>query len=325
MSTRSAFLGALLLTTALITGVCQAQEITIGSITERAFGYTDYTLNVSSTIHDQTYYLRSQLEFPLDVWLVGAAISADWPNARAPRWSLEGALRFAVSDPVSLMYDHDWYRLPEDPFTKFSYTESGVEMAGTLTDLDGSFWLLWWGKMRLGITVGYRHYLIKQDIIGYEGWQLDDSTGAQRPLSGTARGIYYKIVYYLPHAGIRSRLQLADWLRWDNRLTYLQVFASDYDDHLLRNKVSAADVHGAGGNLRCEFSLIQTSASGALPFASLYADLTYLQAWGDQTQSWYGDDPASPDEDDTGQVVSGIPHDVESLQLNIGFRIGLVF
>jgi len=320
MATRSVILAAILIWSAPL---C-AGDWQLGGVLERAGGYTDYTLNISSRIDGQIYYLRSQLEFPLDAWFVGVATAADWPNSRRPRWSVEAAMRFAVSDPGSLMYDHDWYRLPGDEFTKFSYTESDVEMAATLTDISVSFWLLWWGEARLGLSAGYRHYLIKQDIVGYRGWQLDDQ-GTQQFLQGTERGIYYSMIYHLPNAGIRSRLHLADWLRWDNRLSYIQVFASDYDDHLLRNKIGVADMHGGGGNYRCEFSLLTAGKSAPLPFATLFVDLTYLQGWGDQTQSWYGDDPASPDENDTGQVVSGIPHDIESLQFGFGLRLGVLF
>jgi hypothetical protein len=112
-------------------------------------------------------------------------------------------------------------------------------------------------------------------------------------------------------------------LRWDTKLTYLQVFASDYDDHLLRNKISVADVYGGGGSLRSEFTIHSDKRGAAQPLVALYLEVLYLKATGDQTQTWYGDDPASPNEDDTGQQISGIPHDVESLQINVGIRIGI--
>jgi hypothetical protein len=113
-------------------------------------------------------------------------------------------------------------------------------------------------------------------------------------------------------------------VKFDGKLAYVQVFASDFDDHLLRNKTAVADVIGGGGETDLNIRWFFGSSTQSRSFLEFSMSFLYLLAEGDQTQAWYGDDPVSED-DDTGKVITGIPHEVESLQGNIGLRLGLRF
>ncbi len=106
----------------------------------------------------------------------------------------------------------------------------------------------------------------------------------------------------------------------------MHVFASDVDDHILRNKISKASGTGPGFYSSIEFNLIINPENpGLKPFISLGADFSILSVSSGQTQSWYGDDPISDDEDETGQVKENIPHKFTGLQLTLGLQVGLAF
>jgi outer membrane protease len=298
-------------------------EFSCNGVAMSEFGNSTYELRASYYEDDVLKSIKSKLEFPLDVFIVGAEFRAlHWRNDR-PRWEVMAGLYASVSDPSSVMKDSDWIKDESTPYRKFSYTESDVKMSSTIMRAEASYWLLRWGHFNFAVTAGYRYQHIKQDLIGYEGWQLRDN-GDSVSISGTERGIFYTISYNLPSAGVRALYTTDGNFRMDLRAAYVQAFASDHDDHLLRNKVGVADVVGAGVNGYVSARRYLTKSGKRKPYVELSADLLYLDATGDQTQTWYGDDPASP-EDDTGSVASGIPHDVTGLQLKLALRFGLSF
>ena len=104
------------------------------------------------------------------------------------------------------------------------------------------------------------------------------------------------------------------------------VFVSDYDNHLLRYKDAEADGTGYGitAEYKGKFLLSHVSANQRFYFG-LHTKLTYMNVSGEQTQSWYGDDPATEDYDDTGLKLSKIPHDFSSIQLHLGFHLTMTF
>jgi hypothetical protein len=54
-------------------------------------------------------------------------------------------------------------------------------------------------------------------------------------------------------------------------------------------------------------------------------DYLKIDTKGTQKQNWYGDDPASPDVDDTGDRVTGIREKIKSNQITIQAQIGYEF
>ncbi len=298
-------------------------EYSSNGVAMREFGNSTYELRAAYYKDDVLKSIKSKLEFPLDVFIVGAEFRAmHWRNDR-PKWEVMTGMYAGVSDPSSVMKDSDWIKDENTPYRKFSYTESDVKMSSTIMRVEASYWLLRWGYFNFAVTAGYRYQHIKQDLIGYEGWQIRDN-GDSVSISGTERGIFYTISYNLPSAGFRALYTTTGDFRLDIRAAYVQVFASDYDDHVLRNKVGVADVVGAGVNGYLSARRYLSKSGRTRPYVELSADFLYLDATGDQTQTWYGNDPASP-EDDTGSVASGIPHDVTGVQLKLALRIGLSF
>lgn len=323
MSVKSALLA---MTIVMLTSAINAEsrtEYSGNGVAMREFGNSTYELRAAYYEDDVLKSIKSKLEFPLDVFLVGAEFRAmHWCNDR-PKWEVMAGMYASISDPSSVMKDFDWIKDENTPYRKFSYTESDVKMSSTIMRVEASYWLLRWGHFDFAVTAGYRYQHVKQDLIGYDGWQIRDN-GDSVTISGIERGIFYTISYNLPSAGVRALYTTDGHFRLDLLAAYVQVFASDYDDHLLRNKVGVADVVGAGVNGRVSARRYLSESGRTKPYIELCADLLYLDATGDQTQTWYGDDPASP-EDDTGSVASGIPHDVTGLQVKLALRFGLSF
>ncbi len=111
-------------------------------------------------------------------------------------------------------------------------------------------------------------------------------------------------------------------MTFNSRIAYTRAIISDHDDHLLRFKITESDINGNGlladFGLRMDFG--PTPSKGF--FVEFNGDLTYIKASGTSTQSWYGDDPLS-EEDDTGQILTGIPHEISTTQFRIGLVLGM--
>lgn len=321
----------------LLTVAATCPPLSAGTILEhsvngtigRGFGHTTYILTASYYDDERTLRsVKSELEFPLDVLTFGAEYGGLlWRDGR-PFCALEAGFAISISDPASKMFDHDWIKDggPSDnsnPWDKFSYTESGAQMSGTYMRVEGSYWLLHFGDWHLAAQAAFRYLLIKQDLVGYEGWQIRDN-GDRVEISGDARGIFYKVSYKLPSVGVRVLRQWHDTFRFDLRMAYVHTLVDDFDDHVLRNKIGVADVDGPGGSAQLSFRYTPTSQNRSRVFLELHSDLLFLDAFGSQTQTWYGDDPAS-DEDDTGSVVGGIPHDIDLFQVQLSLKAGISF
>ena len=128
-------------------------------------------------------------------------------------------------------------------------------------------------------------------------------------VQGSEEALRYTLKAHGFPLGLELRLAPGGRLALALELAYLPVYASDVDDHLLRNKLSTAAGlgHGAQGAIEVRFAL-SPGASAPARGAYLAARVEGL-AWlvsTTQTQEWYGDDPAAPG-DETGMVLSGAP------------------
>ena len=300
-------------------------KFTVTPQVSQNFGLTEYIMDIYIPYDKGIYVLKSQLEFPLDVVMAGAAVGLHSIGEDIYAWSIEGGYFSNIDDPGGVMKDHDW---ETDTATglveKFSYTESQTKMKSTLITIEGYLCVLQKGQFGLDIWGGFRYQKIEQDIIGYDGWQID-TNGVRHTVSGIERGIYYRVMYKSPHLGLRSNVELNPHTGISAKAAFALVWASDFDDHLLRNKTATADITGhgfiSGVSLRH-----QMPRTGVMqPFFELAGEFVYHHASGGQTQRWYGDDPITPDDDETGIVVSRIPHEINSRQVSVGLRVGLGF
>ncbi|UCE24793.1 MAG: omptin family outer membrane protease [Candidatus Zixiibacteriota bacterium] len=309
-----------------------------------SLGKTEYILNVATyradnngdVITDQfgepiVFLVKSQLEYPLDVVTGGARIRLV-PVHDPGLWSIEAGVLTSLNDPKGAMKDSDWdaasgfYEL-----TKWSYTESSPEMKSLMLDIEATRRILTRGKVQIAVLAGFRYYKIEQDLFGVDGWQriFDPVTLTYSEqfffdeLADT-QVLFYEVKYSMPQIGLNLSTDLSPKVAARLKTVFTPVWYEDVDDHVLRNKLSTSDGTGTGfvGSLNIHYDISSGQAQSA-PFIDFFAEVMTLTASGDQTQEWYGDDPASPGSDDTGLRIDGLPHEVNSTRFHFGVKIGM--
>ncbi|UCD17251.1 MAG: omptin family outer membrane protease [Candidatus Zixiibacteriota bacterium] len=289
-------------------------------------GHTEYIMDFYflDTL-GQTQWRKSELEFPLDILLAGAEIGIYSEEGGRTDWYISTSLRANFGNPDGLMKDHDWKTEPGVFDGKFSYTESSTRLSAFLLDINAARLYYSGEKIDLFFLLGFHYQKWDFDIIGYDGWQYNDDS-LRINLSSSRKALEYEVTYAMPVFGTIMRINPEKRTGLDLEAALGPVFVSDHDNHLLRNKIGEANGVGYGISLSAEgYFLFGDIRRGYRPFFDLNAGFAYMNASVDQTQRWYGDDPASQDFDDTGEVVPDIPHDIKSLQFGLGLRIGLIF
>lgn len=303
-------------------------NFTFSPIINRSFGYTNYVMDAYASGSDGIVVrLKSELKFPLDAFMTGARICAYKEKMDEKDWFIELGLLKNLNNPAGLMKDHDWIAPAGFALFKWSYTESNAELKSILVNIQASKRIFSWSKSSTYITAGYRYQKIEQDIIGYDGWQYDiTSPNPERyNISGTERALYYKVTYKTPFAGVLYNIETSQRISFDITAAYILAFVSDYDDHFLRYKVAVADGTGRGFFAALNFHYMLGNKNQALrPFFSFEGQFITMKVSTEQTQTWYGDDPIQ-EGDETGTSISNVPHDISTLQLTLGLRIGLTF
>ncbi len=320
-------------------------QLSLAPTLGHGFGETEYILNFRSYVldadgeilvdasgHPIIYEVKSLLEFPMDVIFVGASLLLE-PVQDKTLWSVEVGVYTSVNDPGGVVTDSDWDSATSLwDMTKWSYTESDATMSSLRLNIEVTRRLLTEGKLRISALAGLRYQKIEHDIYGYDGWyRLLDTisyvySSETYVQSGSGLVGHYEVTYKQPQIGLLTTAELSPDMTLKLKTAFTPVWFDDYDDHILRMKESTADGDGTGFEAslraRVKFSSFQAPLR---PYLDIFADYMTLNATGYQTQTWYGDDGATPDFDDTGQSVSNIYHEVNSTQYNIGFRLGLLF
>ena len=264
-------------------------------------GHTSYEI-------DFPYYGytgRSKLGFPIDNLLAGGNILL----GRQPFYlNLQGWTNISKNTDDK-MKDKDWLE-----WLLFSSTESDADAQMAILDL--SLLYNFWQKDEpcgdvLGFLVGYKYENFKYDIIG-----VRDAFTGENYYSGKASD--YKINYQIPYLGLNLQhyndvgYKVLD--SWGVNILICgspYVIAKDRDDHILRNKVLQGKAKGYAFLLGLNTFFTTKNHWGC----RLGLDYTDISADGKQRQYWYGDDPASPYYDDTGDSIDGISLKIESSQL----------
>lgn len=286
------------------------------------FGYTEYEMDLRYVNEGVPYRVRSLLEFPLGTSFLGLKATLTGSREYVEDWKIDAILVTNMNDPSGKMYDHDWEAVYNEPLTKFSYTESNSKLSSLALETSVSK-KLHSGAIAVYFQLGFDYYHYDFEIIDYAGWQLVG--GVPHYFRGTETGILYVINYYFPHAAMQFERGKpgGDW-RTEFSAGAGAVFFSDDDDHVLRLKRATAN--GTGFGLKADFNVrryLGNSHNFKRPYIEVTADVHYFKASGNQTQKWYGDDPASEGYDDTGDSLSGLPHDVRSLVYRIGLELGI--
>lgn len=300
---------------------------TLSPVFGYGFGNSNYEMNTMVSADSIILYARSKLEFPLDVFWMGGAVELDFVSNGRTDWTADISLVTNINNPSGKMKDSDWYSSPGYQELQIAYTESDVTMSAIMFNAEIARRFYSWGNASTYLTLGFRYLKIDQDIINFSGWQIDlyDEDYPKIYYTYDDLAMLYTIKYIMPTAGLKYRLDINRQSSIAVSAAYALTYAKDEDNHVLRNKLSTADGTGPGFlskmNYYCKLG---DRGSQSRPFINIYAEFFTAKITTGQTQFWYGDDPISP-EDDTGTRIEDIPHEITSLQFQIGLNFGLAF
>lgn len=284
-------------------------------------GKTDYTLKFT----DGTAFYKSKLEFPTDALLLGQTIGLAVYDSIGRTWQYKLTGFTNLNDRLGTMTDSDWIGGSPALMTLFSYTESGVKKKHLIWEAEVSRRVLVFTKASLELNFGYRYQRMATDIYGITGWQIDitDSNLTRYDLDYEGHFLYYRVTYNMPYVGGTYLARLSKAMSADLEAAAGPVFASDYDDHFSRNKFSTAEGTGFGSLASATVDVFPVREQRFK--ISFFGEFEYFYVPAKQRQEWYGDDPVTPDQDDTGRVISNINYEFRNWQLNFGLRLELVF
>ncbi|UCH84477.1 MAG: omptin family outer membrane protease, partial [Candidatus Latescibacterota bacterium] len=249
------------------------------------FGETAYELNAKSedpanpgTLVD----IRSRLEFPLDVTLLGVAAGWEPGQASARRWSVAAGVHTNVSDPSDKMTDEDWVGSKQ-----LGYTESNADLELIFVTADVGYRFRKGDRSDLSLLFHFDYQRIEQHLVGFEGWRGSLFSDQRFPVSGTAPVIDYEVSYVSPQVGAAGTYLVGAHARLGAQASIGAVYASDTDDHLLRGRISEGEGWGVALNTRVVVDLLP----GFLPLngltMGLVGELRFFHAEGEVDQRWY--------------------------------------
>jgi hypothetical protein len=287
----------------------------LGPAAGASVGNTTYQLD----LYDGGLGIVSQLEFPVDAYHAGGEAGVSMGDLR-----VHGAFHAAFTDPRRLMKDHDWLKIVNGPGLKWSYTESPVEHTEYLAAVHFAYRLFRIGAHEIWASAGYRYQYVYQEIIGYEGWQFDLETyqGVEFSADDVLAGVY-RIHLHQPMVGLGYGFVPVPGVELRSELSYILLLERDYDNHVLRNKESSSFGAGNGVSGRLSVSIAPFRVGATRPFLRVSGDGLFGVVSTTSTQRWYGDDPATPNEDDTGSVARDLPHTVYTMQASATVTLGV--
>ncbi len=265
-------------------------------------GSTTFQFEKTITESGTTATVESLLEWPLGMAFAGVEVANQ-------TWRAQVLTNLLQSGQMA---DSDWITVPEEnvPRTKFSYTESDVELRAYVVELAYRHHLNSPGP--LGVTdlhIGYRHEHFTFDAYGAEGWMLGESGRMYGALADGIHALHYEVDHFLPYAGF-----VKGWAE----ARALVFHARDVDDHLLRSKVGTADAYGLGLGFigRWRTRLPDWNAHlGAELEVQLLRSLS-----GSLHQEFYDDDPNSEANEKGMTFDSDFSTRSETLQARVGLE-----
>ena len=310
-------------------------ETSIGPVLTRGYGTTLFRIKMvipttgSEPLPDNTDLVgQSELEYPLDVQLVGFRLRQEFQNGRGKAVGLSFSAWTNYTDPNNSMVDSDWFGSKVQSGTatstvlfKFSRTESETKLKwhGGEAGMDLGRYTLLGNPVSYGASL--RVDAFSMDMLGVRGWQRapDQPPITLDTLSGQLV-LTYALIRVIPRIYADMVLFERKWVTWNSLLSLSPAtMAWDHDDHVLRRKSSDTFAFGfeLGYSLGFAFHL---NSRMDLAIAS---DLYWSWTRGKMDQRFYGDDPFTDSEDETGLRIDDVDNRI--IGLAGGISLGLNF
>ncbi|UCC43215.1 MAG: omptin family outer membrane protease [Candidatus Zixiibacteriota bacterium] len=297
-------------------------RVSVYPLVEGHFGKTEYIYeevglaDVGGT--PTLFSVKSQLEYPLDCAVAGGRVEIQYFSQGRPEIGCSVGIMANAETVTGKMRDRDWIddRLVGD-------TDSEARTWFFQLDLEISKRLAGRDSLSLFVVGGFRLQRISQDLVGLDGRYFNDSTRIWDPVHLEVPVGGYEITYSLPFVGLKPQIQRGS-LTASVKAAMVLVFASDQDHHLLRNFTGEAKGSGSGFmvNGQARLSLGHWRPSGSV-YAVLSADLMHLRVDTSEKVTFYGYDSGT--ENDLGDVLENLPHEIKSTQYGMSLGIGLTF
>jgi outer membrane protease len=297
--------------------------------TQKMFGHTTFCIEATEYFapYETRIKVESELEFPLDVFLVGADMSIKGKLRTGESWSANLGVSRSINHPSGYMKDSDWIGLPEYNLReKFSFTESDAELKALLAYVEGRLGLMRGPHFILELLAGYEYQDFSFEIFGVRGWQwFGEDTVSFDTLHAT-NVLDYSVTYHIVYGGVAVYFQILPRLSLEAKgFLSPRLIARDHDHHLLRYKTADGDCSGRAFKLAADlrWDVLETAGKSNW-FVETGFSFMKIDTKGTQEQNWYGDDPGSP-EDDTGNRATGIRQEIDSDQTAVQAKIGYEF
>ncbi len=297
----------------------------------KMFGSTKYHILVNGYIpeSDTGLTIESELEFPLDILVAGINARLNtklWQNATL---SFNLNIHKSIGNPNNNMLDSDWFTFPSPggDRIKFSYTESRAKLNAAIIDANQRFKFRISPKFQLSGILGYKYTGFSYKIFGISGWLLDSTYHhIYYDEYAGVNVLNYNVSYYIPYFGFAGAIAVSPDITINGEYELSPyALAKDFDDHILRNKIGEGNCNGNSFTTNINALIkIPHPGSNLNWYAKINLNFTKVITAGYQTQKWYGDDPASA-EDDTGNKITGINDQIMYNSRKIIFLIGYKF
>jgi len=214
----------------------------------------DTTYQIGGTIvhplgSSQLHFPISELEFPLDVWMVSIEGSKEF----AEKWKVSAGVKKNITSDAGKMKDSDWgaYYLegyPAEQNTLDIYSESTAELDALIIDFNLRYRFYEKSNWSFIAGLGYTRQNFDYAISNLDQWYPSSYYyfGEDRGHDyASGKVLTYKITYTIPYIEIGIQRSFKDKFSVEASLGYSSIVdAKDEDVHILRAMVSEADCDG---------------------------------------------------------------------------------
>jgi hypothetical protein len=292
-----------------------------GALSVHAFNVTgSFTLNAVDITGENSYKTKfdggqSLLKWPIDIKTVGVGFLLSGGNIVEVELGL-------IAKPWGLssgdMRDYDF--IDESPGRPVHdgvdiYSRSTVDSRALIYNIRSRIFPVRTKFLSAGLSAGYEYQ--EFDYRAYDTSQVGYGTWSDQTSSVSGLVSRYSPEYNIYSLGLALKSSIDDILIITLDASYLPLITTrDEDDHLRRSRLSMSTGRGTG--YKTEITTLFKAYKNW--YVSSRCGLSRIRTDGHQTQSWYGDDPATPHFNDTGETISGIKVkiDQETFQIALG-------
>ncbi len=282
---------------------------------DKASGDTTYqiggTLDVPGLGTQELHFPISELEFPLDVYMVSVGGSIEFRE----KWKVSAGVKKNITSDAGKMKDSDWgyYWLAGYPWgeqdTLDIYSESDAQLDALMMDINLCYRFYQRSNWSFAAGLGYILQSFDYEVSNLDQWYPSSTyyfgyDFAHDYVSGKV--ITYEARYSIPYMEIAAELKTRNKFHIEATLGYSpMVNVTDEDNHILRDKVSKGD---------CDGDATLFSLKGHYEFWKpwfLTIQVGYMSIDTDGKQTQYIE----------GELLGTIDQKIKSQQMFIGFAV----